>query len=342
MEINEESACSIDDLRCKNIRDNATFNWPYLFMNILATVIASYGLLANSTAVVIGAMIIAMLLGPIMGIGLALADSDIMFLRKSLSTLIKGAIGVVITAFIIGVIHRNVPLTDEIIARTSPNIFDLMVGLAGGAAGAYTAISPRLSTGLVGVAIATALVPPMASASILLSRGELTLAMGAFLLVFTNMVAIQFAASTVLWLNRFQKTSKTGGFGLKKFLGRNAASIGILILLAIILSSNLEQVVTKELFESSTKEILAKEISSSPGSYLTEVRFETTSNTTIVRAVMRGPNPPSAEQVGIMENRLPAPPDGTRIELRIRFIQATIINRNGLLYSDVKFSTKGE
>ncbi|HEX7575037.1 MAG TPA: hypothetical protein VF360_01565 [Candidatus Methanoperedens sp.] len=72
-----------------------------------------------------------------------------------------------------------------------------------------------------------------------------------------------------------------------------------------------------------------------------KLRFETTSNTTIVRAIMRGPNPPSVEQVSIMENGLPTPPDGTRVELRIRFVQTTIIDRNGMLYWDVNFSTMG-
>lgn len=341
MKISDKSVCGIDGLTCKDIRYNATFTWSYFFMNVLATIIASYGLLANSPAVVIGAMIIAMLLGPIMGIGLALADSDTILFREGIFTLIKGGIGVVATAFIIGMFNKDIPLTNEILVRTAPNLFDLMIALAGGAAGAYTAISPRLNAGLVGVAIATALVPPLAAASILLSRGEVTLAMGAFLLAFTNMVAIQFAASIILWINSVQSASKIGVFELKKVLRRNLVSIFILILLGTFLSSNLQQVVSKNLFETSTETILGKEISSSFGSYLTETTFERTSNITIIRAVMRGPNPPSAKQVGIMEDSLPIPPDGTRIELRIRFVQTTIINRDGLLYSDVNFTTTG-
>jgi uncharacterized hydrophobic protein (TIGR00271 family) len=339
MRVDGKNVSFRDGATYKKIRENASFSWSYFLMNILATIIASYGLLANSPAVVIGAMIIAMLLDPIIGMGLALADNDHILFRTGISTLIKGVIGIVATAFIIGHIHGNVSLTNEILARTAPNIFDLMIGLAGGAAAAYTIISPRLNTGIVGVAISTALVPPLASASILLSRGEVTLSMGAFLLAFSNMVAIQFAASAILWFNRVQNASKMGVFELRKFLRRNAATICILIILGIILSSNLQQVVTKELFEDSTTAILEKEISSSLGSYLVEATFEKNSNTTIVRAVMRGPTPPSAEQVGIMEDRLPAPPDGTRIELRIRFVETIIVNRNGLLYSDANFTT---
>ncbi|OPY18004.1 MAG: hypothetical protein A4E24_02032 [Methanomethylovorans sp. PtaU1.Bin093] len=338
MGVSEKSVFLRDGVTYKTIRDNAFFSWSYFFMNILATVIASYGLLANSPAVVIGAMIIAMLLEPIIGMGLALADNDHDLFRTGVSTLIKGVIGIVVTAFIIGLIHRNVFLTNEIIVRTAPNIFDLMIGLAGGAAAAYATISPRLNTGIVGVAISTALVPPLASGSILLSRGEITLAMGAFLLVFTNMVAIQFAASVILWLNKIHKTSKMELFELKKFIRRNIITICVLILLGLILSANLQKAVKSELFEESTKSTLDKEISFLSGSYLIDTSFEKRSNITIVRAVIGGLIPPSAEQVGIIEDSLPAPPDGNRIELRIRFVQMDTINRNGLVYADTNFT----
>lgn len=342
MEVSDKSLCGIDRLRCEEIMHNATFNWSFFFMNILAAIIASYGLLANSTAVIIGAMIIAMLLGPITGMGLAIADSDMTLFRKSIITLIKGSMGVVATAFIIGMLNQNVPLTNEIIVRTSPNIFDLMIALAGGTAGAYTIITPRLNISVVGVAISTALVPPLSAASILLSRGEVTLSIGAFVLFITNMVAIQFATSVILWVNGIQNANIMKAVELKKFLRLNLVSIFILIVLGSILSSNLHQVLITQSFEDSTREILEKEISSSSGSYLADTRFEKTSNVTIVRAVIRGHNPPSAEQVGIMENSLPAPPDGTKIELRIRFVETTIITKNGLLYSDVNFSTPGD
>jgi uncharacterized hydrophobic protein (TIGR00271 family) len=338
MKVNTKNVSFRDGATYKKIRDNSSFSWSYFLMNILATIIASYGLLANSPAVVIGAMIIAILLDPIIGMGLALADNDQVLFRTGISTLIKGVIGIVITAFIIGHFHGNVPLTNEILARTAPNIFDLMIGLAGGAAAAYTIISPRLNTGIVGVAISTALVPPLASASILLSKGEVTLSMGAFLLAFINMVAIQFSASVILWFNRVKNTSRMEIFELKKFLRRNAATICMLILLGIILSANLQKTVKEELFEDTTKAILEKEISSFSGTYLIETTFEKTSDVTIIRAVIGGLNPPSSEQVGIIEDSLPEPPDGNRIELRIRFVQMQTISRNGLIYSDAEYA----
>jgi uncharacterized membrane protein len=170
-------------------------------------------------------------------------------LRKALVTLLGGTSAVMVTAVVLGLIHRDIPISREIMARTSPNLIDLMVALAGGAAGAYATVSPRLSAALVGVAIATALEPPLSSGCILLARGEYQLALGAFLLVFTNMVAIQFAASVVLLLCGYGGVSQKVSFQLAAFLKRNAISIGILIILGLSLTANLVKVVRQQLFE---------------------------------------------------------------------------------------------
>ena len=172
------------DVQRTSIRENAALDLPFLGMNTLAAIIASYGLLANSPAVVIGAMIIAMLLGPISGAALALVDGDNRLLAKSLTTLLAGSAGVFVTAFILGLIHHKIPITHEILARTSPNLTDLMIALAGGAAGAYATVSTRLSGAFVGVAIATALVPPICAGMALVARGEYQLGLNAFFLAF--------------------------------------------------------------------------------------------------------------------------------------------------------------
>jgi uncharacterized membrane protein len=220
-----------------------------------------------------------------------------------------------------------------------------MVALAGGAAGAYASISPRLSAALVGVAIATALVPPLSSASILFAHGDIKLGLGACFLTFTNMVAIQFSSSLVLWLTGFHRLSHASGLSPYKFIHRNAISIAILLVLAVVLTANLQSTIAKQLFETKTRFSLQRTIDNSAGNHLVEVRFETVSSktapvTTIVRAVVRGPLPPSAVQVAAMEALLPSPPDGTKIELRIRFVETMIINRIGPLYNDVEFGTR--
>lgn len=129
---------------------------------------------------------------------MALVDSDAKILLKSLLSLLSGVVTVLATAFIIGAIHNDILITSEIMARTAPNFLDLMIALADSAAGAYATVSFRQSLALVGVAIATALVPSLSSASILLTDGEINLAMGALELVVVNLIAIQVSASVVL------------------------------------------------------------------------------------------------------------------------------------------------
>jgi uncharacterized hydrophobic protein (TIGR00271 family) len=320
------------------IYSGAELSVAYLLMNILAATIASYGLFANSPAVVIGAMIIAMLLGPITGISLALVDSDLKSLLKSLTTLFAGALVVITTGLVIGAIHDDLPLTEEILARTSPNLADLVIALAGGAAGAYATVSPRLSVAFVGVAIATALVPPLCAANILFTRGEFALGSGAMLLTFTNIVAIQFASSVVFWLTGFRKISRTQGLSFFAFARSNAVSIVILCVLVFVLTDSLHKILARKLYESSTQFTLREKIDASPGSHLVEVRFEDMGDgKSLIRAVVRGPSPPSAEQVAAMEATLPPHPKGYATELRIRFIQTMIINRDGPLLKDSKF-----
>jgi uncharacterized hydrophobic protein (TIGR00271 family) len=322
----------------ENIRDGAVLSSAHLLMNVLAATIATYGLFANSPAVVISAMIVAVLLGPIVGVSLALVDIDMRLLLQSLTSFLAGASGVMVTAFIIGTVHKDMPITNEIMTRTAPNLLDLMVALAGGAAGAYATVSPRLSIAVVGVAIAVALVPPLSAAGILFARGEVDLAFGALLLTFTNMVAIQFASSVVLWLTGFRRISRTSGLSLLAFAQGNGISIVILFAMAVVFTTSLQRVVAKQLYEASVRSTLQEGIEDSVGSHLVEVRFdETVPGRNIVRAVIRGPNPPSAAQVAALEAKLPISPHRTIGELRIRFVQTTIVNREGPLYGDEQF-----
>lgn len=185
------------------IEANALPSKMYFIMNILSAIIASYGLVTNSAAVVIGAMLVAMMLGPITGVALAIIDHRGPLLRKSLFTVAAGISLVVLVGFVVGWLHNDQPLTSEILSRTQPTSMDLMIALAGGTAGAYAMVSPHLSVAVVGVAVATALVPPLAASGILFANGEGQLGLGALLLAITNIIAIQFTNALVLWVLGF-------------------------------------------------------------------------------------------------------------------------------------------
>ncbi len=315
----------------KQIADNASFNVPYVVMNALATVVACYGLLQDSTAVVIGAMIIAMLLGPIAGIALALVDGDNRLLRQALLAEVAGAALVLSIAFLIGKIHQNLPLTKELLARTSPNILDLMIALAGGAAGAYATISPRISVGLVGVAIATALVPPLATCGICLARGETRLAFGGALLFFTNFVAIQFTSSVVMWIGGYHQITHRPEDRTVLYR-RNAVSLVLLLILGMYLSYSFSKSAATQKYQASIRDTLERALKSFPGVRLTDVRFQDApSNKVVIFAVVVTPFSFSPERVAAIEDKLPKPAKSA-LELHVRSIITKETTRTGYLH----------
>jgi uncharacterized hydrophobic protein (TIGR00271 family) len=269
----------------QNIHENAFLCAPYLIMNALAAVVACYGLLQNSVAVIIGAMIIALLLGPITGMALALVDGDQSLLRRSLVAEACGVLLVLTIGFTIGKIHSEMTLGSEIMGRTTPNLLDLIIALAGGAAGAYATVSRRLSAGLVGVAIATALVPPLCSCGICLAHGLYRAGGGAFLLFLTNLVAIQSVTSLVFWLCGFHRLTRLD----KTALRRLAPSALLLAGLAVFLIRSFEQAVAQERLRSAAERLLRGQIEKSGAASLSDLRIENGSGLPTLTAVVRAP-----------------------------------------------------
>ncbi len=220
--------------------------------------------------------------------------------------MLAGAAAVCATAYIIGTIHRDVPLTTEILGRTSPNL--------------------------------AALVPPLCAAIILFARGEPALGGGALLLVFTNIVAIQFSSSILFWLSGFRKISHAKGVSFLTFAKNNLVSIAILCVLAVVLTNRVHEILNRRIFETKTESILRDQINNSAGSYMLTVRFnDRDQEKCIVSAGMVAPSPPTKEQVAVLEKSLPPHPKGKLVELRVRFAQTMIINREGQLYKDADF-----
>ncbi|WP_201609508.1 DUF389 domain-containing protein [Psychrobacter immobilis] len=309
----------------------------YFIMNILSAIIASYGLVTNSAAVVIGAMLVAMMLGPITGIALAIIDHRMPLLRKSLVTVLLGISLVVLVGFIVGWLHKDQPLTVEILSRTQPTSMDLMIALAGGTAGAYAMVSPHLSVAVVGVAVATALVPPLAASGILFANGEMQIGLGALLLALTNIIAIQFTNALVLWLLGFRRLvdddykSKT----YLTFLRRNAVTLLLLGGLGTYLSINLQTSAKQQGFENNVKETINSYFSDK-GNVLTNTQFDKSDTNQVVRAVIRGETTPSSYDVRQIEAIIEQDmadnfPDYLPIRLQLRYMPVQVIESHPLI-----------
>ena len=179
---------------------------PYLqqffVLMVLSAAIAAFGLANESAAVVIGAMLVAPLMTPILAIAAAIVEG---WGRRALDSLVivgagsLAAIGVgVVVGLLVPSLRTGLPLPGELLARTGPNLIDLFIALAAGAAAGFVAVRTEACGALAGVGLAVALVPPLACAGITLGLGEWGLALGALLLFTTNLVAIVLASGLVL------------------------------------------------------------------------------------------------------------------------------------------------
>ena len=174
-----------------SVSKGVEFRGVNLWVLIFATMIASLGLNVNSAAVIIGAMLISPIMGPIMGVGLALGINDFELLKKSLRNLALMFIVAIITSTVYFFISPLSSNSSELLARTVPTTYDVLIALFGGLAGIVAQTrQDRTSTVIPGVAIATALIPPLCTAGFGLATGQFRFFIGAFYLFFINSVFI--------------------------------------------------------------------------------------------------------------------------------------------------------
>lgn len=187
------------------IRNGVEFKGTNLWILIFATVIASLGLNVNSTAVIIGAMLISPLMGPTMGIGLSIGLNDFELMKRSLKSYAVTTLFSVVTATLYFLFTPLDEVQSELLARTSPSIYDVFIALMGGLAGIVALATKEKGNVIPGVAIATALMPPLCTAGFGLATGNLLYFLGAFYLYFINSVFISLATYIGVRFMRFER-----------------------------------------------------------------------------------------------------------------------------------------
>jgi uncharacterized hydrophobic protein (TIGR00271 family) len=185
------------------LRDETQLNWTFAILLILSTVLATLGLFINSASVIIGAMLLAPLMQPIVGLSMGVLRRDTGLLISGTRSIVVGVGLVLVSAMGIAWMTPIHELGSEMAARLSPTILDLIVAIASGVAAAYAKNNPKISGSLVGVAIAVALVPPLSVAGIGLGWGDVAMFANAMLLFVTNLVGIVFAAALTFFVQGF-------------------------------------------------------------------------------------------------------------------------------------------
>ena len=230
------------------LQGGARWNVDYILMMCLSTAIASLGLIQNSTAVVIGAMVVAPLMTPLIGAGLSLVQGNLTFFRDAMRAMGFGiAAGLSISA-ILGFIVPMEELTPELLARGTPTIIDLAVAFLSGAAAAYALARPSLLGALAGVAIAAALVPPLATVGIAFAELRWDVVEGAAILFVTNLVAIILGAAGVYRLLGIQGSRL--GIRLPLWVRR---TVMLLVLLSAVLTAPLGYKLADQILEGQTR-----------------------------------------------------------------------------------------
>lgn len=203
----------------QELLDEAELDPDFLVLTISSCVIATLGLLINSAAVIIGAMLIAPLMLPLRGLALGMLDTDRILVRISLMTLVIGTgTSMIISALVGGFFGLpEASFGTEILGRTQPNLADLGVAVAAGAISGFAKIRRKLSDALAGTAISVALMPPLCVVGIALSQQSIPLASGAFLLYLTNLLGITLSCIVVFifggyYLNYSQTSQALSGF----------------------------------------------------------------------------------------------------------------------------------
>lgn len=271
----------------EQISDGVTFRGANLWVLIFAIFIACLGLNLNSTAVIIGAMLISPLMGPIIGMGLAVGRADLELLKRSL---INYGVSTVISVLTAALYFQLTPLTEaqsELLARTSPTLYDVLIALFGGAAGILALSTGGKGNVIPGVAIATALMPPLCTAGYGLAMGEWSFFFGACYLFFINTVFIALATYLGVRLLQFKPKQFVDKARLA-VVNRYIAVIVVVTMLPAVYMTT--QIIRQSVLENHVKQFVKHELNQSGTRILSEQADRETKTLNVVALGAALPN----------------------------------------------------
>lgn len=276
---------------------------PYYILTILSCVIATAGLIQGSSATIIGAMIVAPLMTPILAFSLGVIWGDISLIRISMSSIIKGVIWAVIIS---GVISYLVPIPEysqEILSRTHPTLFDVLVALASGIVGAYGYANEKISASLVGIAIAVALMPPLCTIGIGIGTLNPDIAYGATVLFVINLVSIGLAGAVVFWVMEIHPPLVEKEEVKRRAMYQIVISVVILLVISVPLGIFMIEGYQKSEAKETVRVAMLKEF---PDLEIFSLEPLDDKGKFIIKLVLTGPKEPDQEKVRTMARDLSA------------------------------------
>lgn len=284
----------------ESIKKGVEFKGTNLWVLIFATFVASLGLNTNSTAVIIGAMLISPLMGPIMGFGLGLGISDFELIKRSFRNFATATVFSIITSTLYFLISPISEAQSELLARTQPTVYDVLIAFFGGLAGIVASSTKSKGNVIPGVAIATALMPPLCTAGFGISSGNPYYFFGALYLYFINTVFISLATYLVVRLLKYPK---------KVFLDKHREKIvtryvGLIVLFTIVPSIYLSyNLIKSSYFNERVRQFIADELVF-PDTQILSKSIEDNNDTKEIKVVLIGQTVPE-EMIDNVRAKLP-------------------------------------
>ncbi|MEG3918802.1 DUF389 domain-containing protein [Microcoleus sp. T3_A4] len=228
--------------------EESTLDINYLVLILGSCIIATFGLLANSAAVIIGAMIIAPLMLPIRGLAFGAVEGNVILFRKGLIALAVGTVLAIFLACFLGALVQLPGYGSEVLARSKPTLLDLGIAIAAGGISGYAKVQPKVSATLAGTAIAVALMPPICVIGLGLSQANWSLSLGASLLYLTNLLGITLSCMLTSLMAGYTPLHRAG----KALLW----ALGLTAILVIPLGVSFAELIEQAQLEASLKRAL--------------------------------------------------------------------------------------
>ena len=276
-----------------SLLDESTLDQDYIGLTIGACIIATLGLLSNSAAVIIGAMLIAPLMLPIRGVAFGALEGNLKLVVEGLKALVAGTAIALSLACILGWLV-DLPYGSEIAARSQPNLLDLGVAVAAGAISAFAKIEPRLSSTLAGTAIAVALMPPVCVIGLGLSQADWHLTVGATLLYVTNLLGITLACMLIFLLSGYAPLARA-----QRALGVTIACVSFL---GIPLGASFFELLHQTDLERSIKRALLDRTITFQRVQLIDISADWIANPTEITLRVYSDEPLTEKQAGLLED----------------------------------------
>lgn len=272
----------------QNLKDESKATRGFYFLLILSVIIATFGLVINSSASIIGGMLVAPFLFPILATGGAIISGDENLFKKSVVTIVLSTLVAVTTAAVLTWASPLTEITSEILARTKPTLIDLIIALASGAAGAYAYAKKETLAALPGVAIAAALVPPLGVMGFAIGSGRFNLVGDASLLYLANLLAIIIASVITFYLMGFtpgrKKEKKEAA--RREFIISAVLFVSVMAILSLFLIDTINDARETKQVETSVQTFLKHY----KDTQILQVEIEDTATDKEVRLTLRGPS----------------------------------------------------